>query len=1347
MSQENRKYIYLPPDHFRIIEHSFVDHCSLAYDISELIRSFPQSHPKSRMTWDHFFSSDETILAASVIRYNLAALEKGFSQAIKDKKDPVYIAKQFNLYTAALLVEWHQKLSSCKGIIGTYIRTMFHETNKKKLLHEWLKLHRFCEKNGINMDTSIFSHAFWLQSSENSGMTDPLEQKKGDWYSMITANFYVFYNAVTTIQQSVQNYFNETFSSGNHSPDIGLFLTFLKLYQHPVDRLNTFTERYTRFYYDRILHTKPLPAKPDEAVLTFTCSKDIQETHIPLGQRFRIQSSPDTKPVEYVSQNQQRIVPAAIDKVYTLYFERDRFCWPEYELGYYTGIKKIDVMNEQCSNELRNWPVLGYSSQKCDTQHYTDADMGFALSSPVLLLKEGERTVTVTISFTQQSWNILESAINVISQKYTEPDTHEVDTNDAYFRMIGKMFTIALTAENGWYTVEEYSFLPLPQDTNTHKSRALVLQFHLCAHAPAIINYSEELHRSCIAAHMPVMKLLINHNNYVYPYSILSKMFVEDICIEVTVNGVKNLHLYNDSGQVDPSTAFAPFGPTPVKGSSFIIGCHELLCKNIINTDITVTWGNIPQCRQGFAEYYEQYDQQFTTDSFRMTVTALQNGSWIPADTKEQIAFNVFQNETVYENDHTVQTDRIAQTSSYRAIRIAGMQPDPVLVTEDEFGYTLNAKSGYFRLSLSAPDDAFGHAVYQHVLSRVLLENSKLKQFKPAPNPPYTPIIKEISLNYTASDSIALTNEAQRFNQLDHSFFHIHPFGYTKVTVDTTSDTASEAHVQYAKSQECMKQYHHCMENNNMTECIDSLQKAIDHLADTYMLVAKPHCGDRINDALVHLKNACIQIRQYNDTKKENGKMYIRQMENDYDVLSDQIGMELSNGRLSLVPFYEHQGNCFIGIRPADIFGSLSIYFNLRNDAYHRLECEDSSVQWSYLHENHWIPLDNDALISDTTCGFLKDGIVVLNIPQRNYVHHTCMPADYLWLKASAGLNAEHRCSAQGIVLNAVAVRRVITDMDNTDIPPCVAANSINEIPDALPGINSLQQPNPSYGGRAAENEFERNLRIRQRIIHRNRAVLPHDYELLILENFPEIFKAKCFSNMSIEAYRRSNTIHKPGTVLCVVVPKFVFNKEEHDERLYCNTLKLKEIRNLLQKYSSPFVTVETANPFYEQIQIRCRAQFTAIEETGSFISKLNKVISAYISPWYTEGNVLSFGWELRRHDIQNYILDLPFVDFVTDFSMLHITDAAFQEYNLYDTEAAEIRRKTYHLQKSSAVTGSDYSVSKPVHTIKPLFPWSLPLPMKSHYLNSLTMPVSIHPEPIGLKDMQIGNTFIIQRN
>ncbi|WP_181259135.1 baseplate J/gp47 family protein [Pseudoduganella armeniaca] len=261
-----------------------------------------------------------------------------------------------------------------------------------------------------------------------------------------------------------------------------------------------------------------------------------------------------------------------------------------------------------------------------------------------------------------------------------------------------------------------------------------------------------------------------------------------------------------------------------------------------------------------------------------------------------------------------------------------------------------------------------------------------------------------------------------------------------------------------------------------------------------------------------------------------------------------------------------------------------------------------------------------------------------------------------------------------------------------------------------------------SAQGRPPEDRQQLRRRTAERLRHKGRAILPADYERLVLERFPGIDRVKCFPNLSLSRHPDGSTC--PGHVLVVALPPYESNG--HMAVLpRLNGDLVAQVHDYLAERMAPGVTLEVANPFYQRIQVRCKVRLAAGVDHGWYVNMLDRLVSDHISPWNAAGNTSPFGWCIRQHDIEAALLAQPEVLGVSEFSMLSVSDAGSDRYLLTDT----------------AVPGRG---GRPAPDVTPLYPWSVAVPIRRHAILVAGSEQSRIATRTGIGKLEIGSTFII---
>ena len=301
-------------------------------------------------------------------------------------------------------------------------------------------------------------------------------------------------------------------------------------------------------------------------------------------------------------------------------------------------------------------------------------------------------------------------------------------------------------------------------------------------------------------------------------------------------------------------------------------------------------------------------------------------------------------------------------------------------------------------------------------------------------------------------------------------------------------------------------------------------------------------------------------------------------------------------------------------------------------------------ITWSYLAGNRWIDLAPSDVLAESTEGFQKAGIVMLDIGRWASTQHSLMPNGLAWIRARVDSAKKADGASNVRAVRAQAVEVVFTPSSPAQVPKAVAANTLKKLVTPLTAIRSVEQPFASFGGRPAENDTAYYTRVSERLRHKNRLSGSWDYEHRILEAFPEVFKIRCLPH------------RQPGQVQLIAVPNLRHKNYGNPLEPRCSTVLLRSIEDYLKPFTSTFVTATVSNPTYEQILLDFKVSFRAGKDAGYFAKVLNDEIVRFLSPWaFEEGRDIPFGGKVYKSDLLAFVEGRDYVDFVTEFTMYHL--------------------------------------------------------------------------------------------
>ena len=196
-------------------------------------------------------------------------------------------------------------------------------------------------------------------------------------------------------------------------------------------------------------------------------------------------------------------------------------------------------------------------------------------------------------------------------------------------------------------------------------------------------------------------------------------------------------------------------------------------------------------------------------------------------------------------------------------------------------------------------------------------------------------------------------------------------------------------------------------------------------------------------------------------------------------------------------------------------------------------------ITWYCLRDNNqWgDALQNFIDYQDDTDGLAQSGVITFELPENAATNPTILPAGHHWLRASVATDVA--AFDRLIAIHAQAGKAIFTpsvesDLERLNTP--LLEKSIAKAVVENGAVAKIMQPYPSFGGMIPEKGDAFYRRISEHLRHKGRAVSIWDYEALILQTFPQIYKVKCLNHT--QGLRVPYDIEvKPCHTTLVVVP------------------------------------------------------------------------------------------------------------------------------------------------------------------------------------------------------------------
>lgn len=441
------------------------------------------------------------------------------------------------------------------------------------------------------------------------------------------------------------------------------------------------------------------------------------------------------------------------------------------------------------------WRTFGMAPDREAYGRPPDPVLGWAISSPVLTLRQGRRCIELSLQFAA-----LDNAQKTAVVKRVGADLESCSTGP---------FMVEISTADGWAAADKAQ-LSLREDApalvgdgpsnepRNQSGKPSPLTLHLClgflpsappiAAAPGL----------GIASPWPALRVMLRPRwdgaieRYRSDYPLLRALTLTGIACKVTVGdpppdpkdkpttppatpdpeaGLTAPLLRNDGGVLDPSKPFEPFGPRPAVGSRLVIADPELAVKRLDALWLDCVWLGVPA--QELVTWYDGYAALKNRSNAVFTVQAalVDRCSAYPIGTDQAHTDPV----GLFDANDATKPHRLL----FAAVDAARPGAPPALDLPPPTDPTRWPR--YLRLELTPVD--FQGVVYPAEAARRAQETATWWAASPHPagdppkplNPPFVPQLKRLGIGYSACTQWCAA-DGKGLNSGD-ALFHIHPFG------------------------------------------------------------------------------------------------------------------------------------------------------------------------------------------------------------------------------------------------------------------------------------------------------------------------------------------------------------------------------------------------------------------------------------------------------------------------------------------------------------------------------------------------------------------------------------------
>ncbi len=756
--------IALSTDYIKPDEHNTDELVVFIQRLAEYIRFYKTDGNETAGQWVKFFSGDESFVYATI------SITNQWLPLDEIKKSNDDLGKLFDIVYSMLydVDRWYNSTPDTSQL-STEIRSQI-ENVLSGILSDVNQYYSLCSSEGLIDSSHIIYYQFDVRDSlkliiDTSTIFTSFEKTQGNYYSSnivdpllpelenvkrvseeIADIFDSAYKSYCFIVEKSKAYFEESLTATDtHQPHTGLLLTFLQLFKCSQDNLNEFTKRHLDFYYKNVLQLNLKSETPDEANVIFEPAKNVDEHLIEQGTEFKAGKDSSGVDLIYTLDEEFVLNKAKVSSIKNLFVDKS----DDSRIYISQFANSKDVNGKEIDTDPPSWKTFGHNNSLTEYPTMTEAEIGFAISSPILLLGEGERKIILSFYSDTEA-----SQIILLGEEL-----------DSYLKA-------EITGPKGWYEISEIS-------VDNNKLKLTIPKDSLSTSA-----FDSKLHGSGYETDFPILRLTLKTDIDDYGYNLLSSIIFSSIKIETEVNGVKNLILQNELGVLKPEKPFQPFGPIPYIGSVFYIGSNEVFTKKLTFLLLKFDWAKVPD----FSEHYEEYLGTLSSSgtssggTYMMVFTSFPENSFTAA--LSQLLKSSSDNEWVSLSSSNINLFNKNSSSGNFEINLTSVFTERNYEQEKFSAYSNDLKSGFIKLELEGLDagtfEAFGHNVYSKLYTERIINKSLGTDPQDLPNEPYTPLTNSLTIDYKSEVTYAF--EADWPEQ----FYHINPFGIKKIESSST---------------------------------------------------------------------------------------------------------------------------------------------------------------------------------------------------------------------------------------------------------------------------------------------------------------------------------------------------------------------------------------------------------------------------------------------------------------------------------------------------------------------------------------------------------------------------------
>ncbi|TDO96699.1 hypothetical protein [Marinomonas balearica] len=318
---------------------------------------------------------------------------------------------------------------------------------------------------------------------------------------------------------------------------------------------------------------------------------------------------------------------------------------------------------------------------------------------------------------------------------------------------------------------------------------------------------------------------------------------------------------------------------------------------------------------------------------------------------------------------------------------------------------------------------------------------------------------------------------------------------------------------------------------------------------------------------------------------------------------------------VAFLPTIAESAYLYLGLKNVSTPSQVRLYFQIDPVDATNIS-DDYFADWRYLSTKGFQGIPSSALgaksgeariLEDSTQQLLNSGVVSIELPE---LEPTLSGLDdgLLWLQLSIYNGNDEPVSyskIRGVYCQGVLAELVDDGIDASHFTQPLPALSISDLVTADPQISEVLQPWPSFGASAKETDTQLSIRASERLRHKQRALTIWDYEHLVLNQFPEVYLARCYVPQASDKGAADIElmlvpVNYDSSILQPKLPLYM-----HDR-----------IQTFIASVCPPDLDIKVRDPIYEEVTFDVALKIYSGFDIDSVVSSLSQKLIDYLTPW-----------------------------------------------------------------------------------------------------------------------------------